>query len=393
MKTAKKPSQPKVAIVYDRLNSSGGAEKILQALQQLYPDAPFYTSVYDSESVPWLSPKTEVHTSWLQHIPGAKKHHQWFGWLMPFLFEQFEFSEYDIIISVSSESAKGVLTQPKQLHINYVLTPTRYLWSHSKEYEAQVPSVLRPVMSRVVRLLKEWDAVASYRADVMVPISRVVQERVKKYYKREITEPIYPPFDIEASSQAPKDVASLPKEYFFTWGRHVRYKEFETSIRASVSAQIPLVIAGNGPDTTRLKQIARELDPQASVVQFVGNISDAEIRWHLERALGSVFPQIEDFGIVIMESLLAGCPVLVHQKTGAAELMNQNDGVFLPEISPRILAELMQEMRSTVWKRLDIQRRARQYAGVRFSQEWSRFVEEAWEKHTQNLHQKTERNV
>ncbi|MCD8507098.1 hypothetical protein LRY58_02240 [Candidatus Woesebacteria bacterium] len=130
---------PKVALVYDRLNSSGGAEKVLIELQKLYPDAPLYTSVFDADRTPWLAPGSQVHTSWLQYVPGARRRHQWFGWLMPFLFELFDFSAFDIVISVSSEAAKGILTQPHQLHVNYLLTPTRYLWSHQEEYVQQVP--------------------------------------------------------------------------------------------------------------------------------------------------------------------------------------------------------------------------------------------------------------
>lgn len=386
MKAKLRGSSPSVAIVYDRLNSSGGAEKILAEFQHLYPQAPFYSSVCDRRSAPWLSPKTRVHTSWLQYVPGAANRHQLFGWLMPILFESFDFSQYDIVISVSSESAKGVLTQPKQLHINYTLTPTRYLWSHADEYQKHIPKWLRPLMKKIVNILKRWDRVAAQRPDIMVPISQVVKDRIAQYYQRESTEPIYPPISLAEVIEVPDRVESLPEEFFFTWGRHVRYKQFDTVIRAAAQVKMPVVIAGSGPDTKRLQQLALALDPAGNYIFFVGMVSDAELRWYLEHARASVFPQIEDFGIVLMEALLAGCPVIAHKKSGAVELMTAQDGLFLEKISIQILADTMKKMRSKAWNRLDIRRRAGQYAGVRFSQEWSRFVEESWEKHQKSLH-------
>jgi len=393
MSSGANQSSPRVAIVYDRLNSHGGAEKVLQELQTLYPEAPLYTSVYDAPSVPWLDPKRTVITSWLQYVPGAKTHHQWFGWLMPFLFESFDFSEYDIIVSISSESAKGVLTQPDQLHINYMLTPTRYLWSHAAEYELQLPRLIRPLARLVFCILRAWDATAANRPDVVVPISQLVQNRVKEFYRRETRAPLYPPADVSPEIAAPKGAEMLPESFFFSWGRHVAYKQFDTVIAASVYSKIPVVLAGNGPETKRLQALSRTVDAEGQYIFFVGECNDAELRWYLEKAAGSLFPQIEDFGIVILESLLSGCPAIVNEKSGAAELMTKHDGFKISESTPRILAESMQKMRAKPWQRLDIQKRARQYAGVRFSQEWDRLVQSEWKKHQQALRQSTERNL
>ncbi len=379
-----KPYQDaRVAIVYDRLNSAGGAEKVLVQLQALYPEAVFFTSVYAPEKTPWLKAGTEVRTSYLQRIPGAKNHHRLFGWLMPFLFESFDFTGFDIVISVTSEAAKGVLTQPHQLHVCYLLTPTRYLWSHQELYEQQVPGFLRSVMRRLVRYLQNWDRVAAYRPDRMIPISKQVWERAKQYYRRPLEEPLYPPADVVQTSVQPEKTreSDFPKSFFFTWGRHVAYKQFDTVIAAAVSAQEPLVIAGEGPQTAFLKKLAKQLDPHQQYIYFLGALSDSEITWCLESAHAAVFPQEEDYGIVIAESLLVGCPVIAHKKSGATEKMTSGDGVLIPEGSVSMVLAAMQKIRAKTWDRLDIRHRARQYAGVRFSEEWNRALRKQWQEH------------
>src|SRR5690606_20208270 len=146
---------PKVAIVYDRVNSWGGAEQVLLELHAAFPSAPLFTSVYDPEGASWAG-DWEVRPSWLQRLPLAKKHHQWFGWLMPLVFESLDLREFDVVISVTSEAAKAVITQPQQLHICYLLTPTRYLWSHTVEYQTTLPAFLRPVARKVGQWLQNW---------------------------------------------------------------------------------------------------------------------------------------------------------------------------------------------------------------------------------------------
>jgi hypothetical protein len=167
----------KVALVYDRINKWGGAERILLLLHEMFPDAPVYTSVYDPSAAPWAK-NLEIRTSFLEKIPYARRHHEFFATLMPIAFESFNFDEYDLVISLTSEAAKGIITKPGTRHICICLTPTRYLWS---EYETYFPNQFtRWILTPLVSGLKIWDKAAASRPDKMMAISKTVQERIGK---------------------------------------------------------------------------------------------------------------------------------------------------------------------------------------------------------------------
>lgn len=183
----------KVAIVYDRVNKWGGAERVLLVLHEMFPDAPLYTSVYDEKRAPWTKVFPQVYSSFLQKIPFAKGNHEFLAPLMPIAFEQFDFGKYDLVISVTSESAKGIITRPGTFHLCYCLTPTRYLWSGYEEYFKN--PILRFISKPVISYLKSWDKIAASRPDKIIAISTEVQKRIKKYYGRE-SEIIYPPCEI-----------------------------------------------------------------------------------------------------------------------------------------------------------------------------------------------------
>src|SRR3989338_8390229 len=185
----------KVALVYDRVNKWGGAERVLLALHELFPDAPLYTSVYDRKKASWadvFDPSAGsgqgIKTSFLQKIPFSTRH-ELFAALMPLAFESFSFDEYDLVISVTSEAAKGIITKPKTMHICYCLTPTRYLWSGYNDYFKN--PYFRFISKPLVSYLRFWDKIAAQRPDAYIAISKEVQGRIKKYYGRESTV-IYP---------------------------------------------------------------------------------------------------------------------------------------------------------------------------------------------------------
>jgi len=167
----------KVAIVYDRVNKWGGAERVLLALHEMFPEAPLYTSVYDKEKAPWAKVFPKVITSFLQSVPFAKDHHDWFGWLMPLVFESFDFRQFDLVISVTSEFAKGIITLPKTKHICLCLTPTRYLWSGYNEYFKSW--WFRLISAPGLWYLRIWDKIAAFRPDVIVAISTKCKRELK----------------------------------------------------------------------------------------------------------------------------------------------------------------------------------------------------------------------
>src|SRR3990172_2765359 len=172
-------SNQKIALVYDRVNKWGGAERVLLALHEMFPKAPLYTSVYDSKNAPWAQVFPKVVTSFLQKLPFAKSNHEFLAPLMPLAFESFDFSGFDLVISVTSEAAKGIKTRFGTLHVCYCLTPTRYLWSGYDDYFKGSP--FKVVTKPIINYLRWWDKRAAKRPDVMIAISSEVQNRIKKY--------------------------------------------------------------------------------------------------------------------------------------------------------------------------------------------------------------------
>src|SRR4030042_769573 len=196
-----------IALVYDRINKFGGAERVLLALHEVWPDAPLFSAVYDPSRAQWAN-VFRVKPSFLSSFPFAKRHHELYPWLTPMAFESFTFDPYDAVISVTSAEAKGILTKPTTLHICYCLTPTRYLWSgygnYTRESTLGLPKwATGGALSKSSSLLRQWDGIASSRPDYYGAISRHVEERIRKYYTKGVEQVIYPPVDIRKFSLDP----------------------------------------------------------------------------------------------------------------------------------------------------------------------------------------------
>jgi glycosyltransferase involved in cell wall biosynthesis len=252
---------PRVALVYDRLTTEfGGAEQVLQVLHEIYPTAPVFTTVYDPQRARYAN-TWQVRTSWLQKCPGAQFFYRSFVWLMPLAIEDLPLSNFDIVISISSAEGKGVLTKPEQLHVCYMLTPTRYLWSHTEQYAHHpLTGWLRAVVFGYVRW---WDKAAAFRPDYVIPISQLVAQRTQRYYSRVTEDVLYPPVSTNFSAGLPAGqtsevlLAHLPHEFWFMVCRLVSYKRVDLAIRASAQLHQPLVVVGDGPDYHRLVKIAQ----------------------------------------------------------------------------------------------------------------------------------------
>ena len=182
----------RVALVYDRVNKWGGAERVLLALNKIFPKADLFTSVYNKEKAEWAK-VFNVKTTFLQKFPLAKSSHQFYATLMPIAFENLNFEGYDLVISVTSESAKGIITKPETLHICYCLTPNRYLWSSFDDYFTN--PLLRFISKPAVSYLRMWDKTSAQRPDKYIAISTAVKDRIKKYYGKD-SEVIYPPSEM-----------------------------------------------------------------------------------------------------------------------------------------------------------------------------------------------------
>ncbi|MDZ4228579.1 MAG: glycosyltransferase [Candidatus Levybacteria bacterium] len=307
----------KVALVYDRLNKWGGAESVLLALHKLFPSAPLYTSVYDRRKAPWAK-VFDVRTSFLQKLPFTMNH-ELFAVLMPFAFESFSFDEYDLVISVTSEAAKGIVTKPKTRHICYCLTPTRYLWSGYDEYFKN--PIFRILSKPVVWYLRFWDKIAATRPDVYIAISKEVQTRISKYYGRE-SEVVYPPveaFSSLASSvqlgnkKLDANLLGAKRSYFLIVSRLVSYKKIDLAIKVFNKLKLQLKIIGIGAEMDRLKAMS------GSTVEFLGNLTDKELVRYYSECRALIFPGLEDFGLTILEAQSFGKPVIAFSGGGALE--------------------------------------------------------------------------
>jgi len=308
----------KVALVHDYLNQYGGAERVLEVFCDLFYEAPIYTLLYDEKLTGGAFKDRKIKTSFLQKIPGAVKNHKWILPFMPLAIEQFDFSKFDIVISISASYAKGIIVGPKTKHINYCLTPLRYGWDDSQKYlsEANVP-IVKIIAPLLLNYLRIWDLQAGKRPDEMVAISDFVAQRINKYYHRQV-EIIYPPVDV-SKYYTSEDVGP----YYLMVGRLVPYKKFDLAIRAFNVLNLPLKIVGTGPELNNLKKIA------GSNIEFIGQIDDEKLASLLSKCKALIFPQEEDFGMVPLEAMASGRPVIAFRSGGAMETVSENvSGLF-----------------------------------------------------------------
>ncbi len=304
----------RVALVYDRLNKIGGAEQVLIQFSQLFPYADWYTSVYNTSKVPFAK-SWRVKSSWISNIPILRDHHEWYPFLMPFIFESYDFSSYDLVISIGSAECKGIITRPETYHLHYCLTPTRYLYSHAKDY------LSNPIFRLIANPLRAWDQVASTRPDNMIAISTQVKKRIKKYYNRP-SEVIFPPVDTKRfiSPNSLYDITTLKtlglSDYYLVVSRLVPYKRLEVLVEVFKDRPSDhLVIVGTGSEFVRLKKLS------TPNVHFVGFVSDSVIPQYYYGAKAYLQANEEDFGISMVEAQASGIPVIAYGKGGACDIV------------------------------------------------------------------------
>ncbi len=313
----------KVALVYDRVNKWGGAERVLLALHKLFPEAPLYTSVHNPQTASWAD-VFDVRPSFLQNIRFTRSNHEKLALLMPSVFESFRFDEYDLVVSVTSESAKGIITKPHTKHICYCLTPTRYLWSGYDSYFAN--KALRFISKPAVSYLRSWDKKAAHRPDEIVSISEEVRRRVKDYYGRESIV-IYPPVELNSNfktlnaKQFQNSKFKTAKTGYFLivsrLSRFTQYKRIDLAIEAFNELKMPLKIIGEGNWKKDLEAIA------GPTISFEGAVNDKELEKYYKNAKALIFPGVEDFGLTVVEAQGFGIPVIAFRGGGALETIKE----------------------------------------------------------------------
>lgn len=361
----------KIAIVYDRIIKVGGAERVLSTLHEMWPDAPFFTAVYDRKKAPFAK-SFDIQTTFLQHIPFAKNTLEWFPWLTPLAFEMFDFHAFDAVITVTSAEAKSIITSPDICHICYCLTPTRYLWSAARQYERiGIPGFILRLMAPTLR---RWDLIASKRPDFMVGISHVVETRIKKYYKRLCDEVIYPPVDtafFERNTDAPKNCPFPTGSYLLSVGRLVYYKRFDRVIDTCQKNNIPLLIIGRGAEGRALRSKA------SSSVRIISNIlTDEELRSYYHDCRAFVFGGREDFGIVAVEAAAAGKAILCPNESGMAEIVNVGEtGMLFDDTKDEAFGKALKIFFQTSFDPQACKNQARLFDRSEFMRDFRAFVE------------------
>lgn len=349
---------PKIAIVCDWLTVMGGAEPLVLELHKLYPNAPIYTSVYNKEAMPAFK-DCDIRTTYLQKILPKFIRYKHVLWpvLRAYAFRRLDLSEYDIIISTASAEAKSVKKRPGAVHICYCHTPTRYYWSHYKEFKKEfnfgaVTPIIRPFIPLFVKWMRKLDLESVKGVDYWIANSTITQERIKKYYNKPSTI-VYPPVDIERFTPPPK----TNRQGFIMWGRHVPYKRFDLAIKACNRLKVPLTIISSGPDTERLKKLA------GPTITFTGRISDEALVNYAQQSKAFLFPNEEDFGISAVESLAAGTPVIAYAKGGALDIVQDGEtGILFNEQTVNSLVDAMQRFENYTFLPATLHRKSKRFA-------------------------------
>ncbi len=313
-----------VAIVTDYMLTPRGAERVLEDLLRIYPQADIYTSMCNYEKYEYLNTK-KIHTTFLQHWFFRKIIYRSVSVLAPIAFENLDLSKYDLVLSITAGPAKSIITPVTAKHISIICTPSRHQWEGDRNIRGSIFKHIYSLGSFVISsYLRLVEITSVKRIDYAISISKYIQGKVKKYYKLD-TPIVYPSVrDMFLNVSKPSEIDTvkkkfgLPNTYILSVGGLYDYKQFDISIRLSVAKNIPLVIVGHGPDLRYLISLVKKITAQ---VIFINNISDIELKHLYAGALAFVFPSLEDFGIVSLEAMSQGTPVFGLNDGGTKEII------------------------------------------------------------------------
>ena len=330
-------SKLKIAIVYDWFDKWGGVERVLLTLHKMFPKADFFSSYFDPQKASWAC-QFDIKTSFIQKLPKLIRESRIVSLpLYPFAFEAFDFSGYNLVVSVSSSFAKGVITKPKTVHICYLLTPTRFLWHQEKDY---LSAGNQRILSPYIKYLKDWDQVSAQRPDYIISLSKTVADRCRRYYQRE-SEVIYPPFNEDKWSNIKNTnkISNITKnKYFLVVSRLEPYKKVDLVI--DVFSRLKdkyLIVVGKGSEEKKLKKIA------GVNIQFLKDLTDEQLGYLYINCQALIMPQEEDFGLVALEGQFFGCPVIAYKKGGVTEIViDDRTGIFFDSQTEKSLSDALE---------------------------------------------------
>ncbi|MBS1258271.1 MAG: hypothetical protein MAG551_01327 [Candidatus Scalindua arabica] len=388
----------KVALVHDWITGMRGGEKVLEVFCELFPDAHLFTLLHNKGSASDTIEKMDIRTSFIQHLPLAKRKYRYFLPLFPNAIERFDLRGYDVVLSSSHCVAKGVITGPETLHVCYCFTPMRYIWDMYDQYFTGERSggITRWAASFVRNYLRKWDVKSSRRVNRFVAISKYVAERIKKHYGIE-PDIIFPPVDCSyfkpSSSLSAVPAQAGSEDFYLMVSPLAPNKRVDIGINAFNKLGLPLKVIGSGQEEGRLRRIANRN------IELMGWQSDETVRDHYAACKALIFPGIDDFGIVPLEAQASGKPVIAYGAGGALEtiipidndkLKIKNDngqsqkatGVFFYEHNPDALAEAVsyfEDLRD-VFDRHEIRKNAESFDRVIFKEKIKSYIEQEYEK-------------
>jgi len=361
---------PKTALIHEWLTTMGGSEKVLAAMYELYP-SPIYTLIADRNNLKGSCfENADIRVSRVQKLPFAHKMYRRYLSLFPFAIEQFDLSEYDVIISSNHCVSKGVLTNANQLHICCCYTPMRYAWDqyHQALTDAGLSRGLKSyVVRKALHRIRLWDVLSANRVDYFIAISRYVARRIEKIYRRK-AEVIYPPVDVERFN-----ICTEKDDFFLTASRMVPYKKIELIARAF--ARMPekkLVVVGDGPEYKRIKSVA------SKNIDLLGYQPDSVLNELLGKAKAFVFAAEEDFGILPVEAQACGTPVIAYGRGGALEtVIPGKSGILFPEQNEMSLIGAVKKFEKTKssFNPEIIRTSAEKFSAKRFKKEFKSYMD------------------
>jgi len=373
-----KNKQLRIAIIHDFLIKLGGAEKVLEILHEIYPDAPIYTILYDKERTQGTFENGyDIRPSYLQRYPRfIRRKQKYLLSKYPEAVEKFNLSEYDIVISDSNSFTHGVITPKKCLHITYCYSPTRYLWDWYHQYldENSLDFGAKGLVTRwLLYRLRIWDRAAAERTDEWIAISTYVAKRIKKYYGAD-SEIIYPPLPTQNAKKVKKS------DFYLILSRLSPYKKIDIAIEAFNKNGKKLKIIGEGSDLSRLQSLANDN------IEFLGYIkSEDEVLKYLAQTKALIFPGEEDFGLTPLQAMSQGTPVIAYNKGGVKEtVINGKTGLFFDENNFESLGQAVNKFEKNVTKftKDNCIRRSKDFDIEKYKKEFKSYIQKKYEEFT-----------
>jgi glycosyltransferase involved in cell wall biosynthesis len=365
---------PRIAIVHEWFTGMRGGEKCVEGLCEVFPNAHLFTLVHVKGSVSPTIERMPIRTSFIQHLPFAETKYRHYLPLFPKAIEQFNVSEFDIVISSNHAVAKGVRAKPGTLHICYCHTPMRYIWNLYDEYfgKGRAGILTRLGMKLFVNSLRRWDVRTAQSPHHFIANSRNVQARIKQIYNRD-SMVIYPPVDTSLFQ-----LSNVSGKYFLVVSAFVPYKRVDLAIEAFNRTGDRLVIIGNGPDDEKLRALAK---PN---IEFLGWQPDEVLKKYYAECRALIFPGEEDFGIVPVEAMASGKPVIAFAKGGALETVidtpERKTGILFDEQSVESLIDAIERCKRTTFDAESLRAHAMLFDREVYKRTLKEFVERRWEE-------------